>query len=105
MLLERTISQLDTGPMPPDEAWQLGQLGYMQWLAGLPGGTDYRRAALDARELALPFSGHSLAVEAFCTLLQASADDPLTSDSSIMHDAPASSGKPATATNGAKAAF
>ncbi|MBS8227831.1 hypothetical protein [Vannielia litorea] len=78
MLLERTISQLDTGPMPPDEAWQLGQLGYMQWLAGLPGGVDYRHAALEAYARALPFSGHSLAVEAFCSLLQASADNPLT---------------------------
>ena len=77
MLLERTILQLDTGPMPPDEARQLGQLGFMQWLAGLPGGADYRRAALEAHARALPLAAGSPALAEFCALLTASLRAPL----------------------------
>lgn len=77
MLLERTIAQLDTGPMPPDEARQMGQLGYMQWIAWLPRDADYLSAAARAYEAARPFMLHSPAVAAFCDLLQASIEQPL----------------------------
>ena len=47
MLLERTICQLDTGPMPAEEARQLAELGYMQWLAGLGARENYAEAAAE----------------------------------------------------------
>ena len=46
MILDLTISQLDLGPMPPERARELGQLGYLQWLGGLLAMADYRRDAL-----------------------------------------------------------
>jgi hypothetical protein len=76
MLLERTISQLDIGPLPPDAAAELGHLGYMQWLAGLPGSVDYRRAAMQAWAAAQPFARVSPAVAVFCDLLVASTRSP-----------------------------
>lgn len=76
MLLERTISQLDLGPMPPGRAAELGQLGYLQWLGALPGRADYRQAALHAHAKALPFAAASPAVAAFCDLLLASVALP-----------------------------
>ncbi len=78
MVLERTILQLDTGPIPAEDARQMGQLGYMQWIASLPGGVNYRRAARAAQARAAPFADHSPAVAAFCALLRASVEDPLT---------------------------
>ena len=78
MLLDRTISQLDIGTIPADEARQLGQFGYMQWLAGVPGGVAYRDAALGALERAQPFAANSPAVAEFCGLLAASLARPLT---------------------------
>jgi hypothetical protein len=76
MLLERTIAQLDIGPVPPERAAEMGRMGYMQWLAGLPGCADYRREALRAHALARPFRGASPAVAAFCDLLVASTRMP-----------------------------
>jgi hypothetical protein len=77
MILERTIIQLDTGDMPADEARQMGQLGYMQWIAGLPAAADYVQAALDAYDKAAPFMVHSPAVAEFCELLLSSVEAPL----------------------------
>lgn len=77
MLLDRTISQLDIGTIPADEARQLGHYGYLQWLAGLPGGVAYRAAALGALDRARPFAGNSPAIAEFCTLLTASVERPL----------------------------
>ena len=77
MLLERTISQLDVGPMPADEARQMGQLGYMQWIAGLPGDADYERAALSAYRIAVLLAASSPAVGEFCELLLTSIREPL----------------------------
>ncbi len=77
MLLEQTIAQLDIGAMPLDEARQMGQLGYMQWIAGLPGNADYQRAALRAYLMAAPFIESSPAVAAFCDLLLTSVQEPL----------------------------
>lgn len=78
MLLERTILQLDTGPMDPDAAQELGQLGYMQWIASLPGTANYCDAALAAFDKAQPFMVHSPAMATFCDLLLASVEAPLT---------------------------
>lgn len=78
MILERTIIQLDTGHMPQDEARQMGQLGYMQWIAGLPANADYLQAALVAYDTAAPFMVHSPAVAEFCELVLCSLEAPLT---------------------------
>lgn len=48
MILERTLAQLDIGPVAPQHAQTLGQLGYMQWLGGLPGHVSYPEAATRA---------------------------------------------------------
>ena len=72
MLLDLTISQLDTGPMPPERSLELAQLGYLQWLGALPIMADYRGEALHAYASAMPFTGRSPAVAAFCDLLLAS---------------------------------
>ena len=77
MLLERTISQLDIGTVPPDEAAELGQLGYLQWLAGLPANADYAREAMRAYSMAQPFLRTSPAVAVFCDLLVASTRLPI----------------------------
>jgi len=77
MQLEQTIRQLDVGPLPPDEADSMGQLGYMQWLGGLNGSADYRREARRACALARPFADVSPAVAVFCALLRASLPSPL----------------------------
>ncbi|MEO0959759.1 MAG: hypothetical protein AAFY66_15075 [Pseudomonadota bacterium] len=76
MLLGRTIAQLDTGPIPPEEAAELGQLGYIQWLSALPCGSNYTREAMHAYEAALPFRRASPAIAVFCGLLIASASEP-----------------------------
>ena len=77
MFLHRTISQLDSGPMPKAMARQLAQLGYMQWIASLPGQSCYLTAVRQAMALAAPFAGHSPAVAEFRALLEASAEAPL----------------------------
>lgn len=77
MLLERTILQLDIGFVPPDEAAELGGLGYLQWLAGLPGRSDYRREAARAYAMAEPFIETSPAIAVFCDLLASSMKTPL----------------------------
>ncbi|MCV6585890.1 MAG: hypothetical protein OIF47_10185 [Marinibacterium sp.] len=77
MLLERTITQLDIGPLPAAEARQMAQFGYMQWIAGLPGRADYAACARQARALAAPFAETSPAVAEFCALLTASIEAPL----------------------------
>lgn len=77
MLLERTISQLNVGPMPADQAEALGHMGYLQWLGALPGGTNYTSAAKTAREAARPFKDTSPAVAVFCRLLSLSLAEPL----------------------------
>lgn len=76
MLLELTIFQLDTGPLPPDQAAEKGQLGFMQWLGALPGGANYRREAMRAFARAEPFQKTSPAVRVFCDLLLASVKMP-----------------------------
>lgn len=76
MLLDRTISQLDIGPVPPDRALEMGRMGYMQWLGALPGRSDYMAQARRALVAAEPFAGGSPAVQVFCDLLTASMQMP-----------------------------
>ena len=78
MLLERTISQLDIGPVPPARALELGRLGYLQWLGSLRPDGDYRREAMRAYHAAAPFAPSSPAVAAFLDLLVQSTRAPLT---------------------------
>lgn len=77
MILERTLSQLDIGPVPPQRAQELGQLGYMQWLGALPGQADYGCAAYVALARATPFRETSPAIAVFCDLLAVSMLRPL----------------------------
>ncbi|MEM9344693.1 MAG: hypothetical protein AAGA87_16760 [Pseudomonadota bacterium] len=78
MLLERTIAQLNVGDLPPDLALEMGHLGYLQWLGGLPPDASYRAEAMRARGLARPFLFTSPALAVFCDLLVASIETPLT---------------------------
>lgn len=76
MILELTISQLDSGALSPEQAAEKGQLGYMQWLGALPGRADYHREAQRAYDRAQPFERGSPAVAVFCELLLASMEMP-----------------------------
>ena len=71
MLLERTISQLNSGPMAPDRAEELAAMGYQQWLYGLPGEVSFPDAAAQAHIAALPYADTSPAVAVFCDMLRA----------------------------------
>ncbi|MEM6439113.1 MAG: hypothetical protein AAF763_05350 [Pseudomonadota bacterium] len=75
--MERTISQLDIGPVDLDRANTLAQLGFMQWLGALSPTGDYRQEALQAYAAAQPFRRRSPAVAAFCDLLVASTRKPI----------------------------
>ncbi|MBB95179.1 MAG: hypothetical protein CML68_11335 [Rhodobacteraceae bacterium] len=76
MLLEHTISQLDIGQVPADQAEKMGQLGFIQWLGALPGHSPYPANARRALAMARPFSATSPAIAAFCRLLTQSLDMP-----------------------------
>lgn len=76
MLLERTIAQLNTGPLPRARALELARMGYMQWLGALPGHADYRAEAMRAYTMAAPFRRNAPAVAAFCDLLVESTRMP-----------------------------
>ena len=76
MFLERTISQLDIGPVPPERANEMARLGFLQWLAGFPGHADYRQEAMHAYTMAKPFARTSPAIAVFCELLTASIRNP-----------------------------
>jgi hypothetical protein len=77
MLLERTIAQLDIGDVPPHKASKMGQLGYLQWLGGLPDDASYPGEAARALSMARPFTASSPAVAVFCQILEASLTSPL----------------------------
>lgn len=77
MFLEYTISQLDIGPVPEAEARRMGHLGYMQWIASLPGQTGYAMAAQCARDAAAPLLDRSPALAVFHDLINTSLTAPL----------------------------
>jgi len=76
MLTERTLIQLQLHPGSPARARELGQLGYMQWLAGLPPAASYPAEARRALRLAAPFEATDPALAEFCALLRASLKTP-----------------------------
>lgn len=79
MLTEHTLIQILSQPDPthaPERARELGQLGFMQWLGGLPGDTAYDAQAHRALHLALPFVGTGPAMAEFCRLVSASLEGP-----------------------------
>ncbi|TCM86571.1 hypothetical protein [Rhodovulum steppense] len=45
MMLELVLLQMQARGRDPARADEIGQLGFMQWLGGLPGGCDYAAAA------------------------------------------------------------
>ncbi len=77
MLLERTIAQLDVGFVPQKQAEEMGHLGYLHWLGALRGDASYPNEAMQAYEMARPFSKSSPAIAVFCQLLRASVERPL----------------------------
>ena len=77
MLIERTIVQLQVRVDTPERAGELGRMGYIQWLGGLPGQASYEREAIRAYLYAQPFIATDPAIAAFCALLQQSLQKPL----------------------------
>ena len=77
MLIARTLTQLQGHPASPERAKEMGQLGYMQWLGGLPANSCYKTEAASAYIAALPFMETDPAVGVFCRLLRASLKKPL----------------------------
>ena len=77
MLVHRTLQQLQVKVDTPERAQELGQLGYMQWLGGLPGGSCYRTQAIRALDRAQTFRATDPAVAVFCDLLLTSLQKPL----------------------------
>lgn len=77
MQIERTLTQLQVKLSSPQRARELGQMGYMQWLGGLPGHADYNAEAAKAWMIASDFRETDAAVAVFCDLLIASVEHPL----------------------------
>ncbi|MCQ0092330.1 hypothetical protein [Roseovarius sp. M141] len=77
MQIERTLTQLQVKPSSPQRARELGQLGYMQWLGGLPGHADYNAEAARAYLMAVDFIETDPTIAVFCELLCASMRQPL----------------------------
>jgi len=78
MITARTLTQLQGKGYSPERAKELGQLGYMQWLGGLPADANYEREAVRAFLMASNFIQTDPAIGAFCRLLMASLETPLT---------------------------
>jgi len=76
MLLNHTILQLRTTGLTPDRARELGHLGYLQWLGGLPGFASYPAEAMRAYTAAQPYLRDAPALAVFCDLLVESTRSP-----------------------------
>ena len=76
MLLDHTILQLRTPGLSPDRARELGHLGYLQWLGGLPGFASYQGEAIRAYTAAQPYLCDAPALAVFCELLVNSTRHP-----------------------------
>jgi len=77
MITERTLTQLQGRADTPERARELGHMGYMQWLGGLPGEQSYAAQAMKAYAMAAEFIQTDPAVAVFCDLLLASMKAPL----------------------------
>lgn len=69
MKLEKVLFGLQIQTDTPERARELGRLGFMQWLAGLPGDTSFHAEALAAYAMARPFIRTDPPVAVFCELL------------------------------------
>ncbi len=69
MKLEKVLFGLQTQTDTTDRARELGRLGFMQWLAGLPGDSNFQTEALRAYTIAQPFIRTDPPVAVFCELL------------------------------------
>lgn len=76
MLLNHTILQLRTTGLSPKRARELGHLGYLQWLGGLPGSASYPAEAMRAYTAAEPYLRDAPALAVFCELLLESTRAP-----------------------------
>lgn len=76
MLLERTITTLQSRADTPERAVELGKLGYLQWLAWLRPGASFPDEADRALRMAEPFAATDPAVATFCDLLRKSRSGP-----------------------------
>lgn len=76
MLLNHTIMQLRTPGLSPGRARELGHLGYLQWLGGLPGFVNYQAEAMRAYTAAQPYIQDAPALAVFCELLVESTRNP-----------------------------
>ncbi|WP_417210018.1 hypothetical protein [Antarctobacter sp.] len=77
MSIELILTQLQCRAETPERAHELGCMGYMQWLGGLPGCASYEAEAARAWRRAQPFARTDPAVAVFCALLDASLRQPL----------------------------
>lgn len=77
MSIERTLTQLQAEAATPERAQELGRMGYMQWLAALPGQASYEAEAVRAWLRAEPFAATDPAVAVFCALIRDSLRRPL----------------------------
>lgn len=77
MITERTLTQLQGRVETPERAREMAHMGYMQWLAGLPGAASYADEAWRAYRMAVPLAKTDPAVGVFCELLLHSLTAPL----------------------------
>lgn len=77
MLFELTLTQLQVDPGNAERTRELGQLGYMQWLGGLPANASYEAEAVKAYLVAMDFAETDPAVAVFCGLIRDSLRRPL----------------------------
>lgn len=77
MMISRTLTQLQGKPASPERAKEMAQMGYMQWLGGLPANACYQTEAACAYIAAMPFMETDPAVGVFCDLLRESIEAPL----------------------------
>ncbi len=77
MLIERTLTQLQVAAETPQQAQELGRMGYMQWLSFLPVNASYEHEAVQAYLLAMDFIDTDPAVAVFCDLIRQSLRHPL----------------------------
>ncbi|GAA0305930.1 hypothetical protein [Rhodovulum strictum] len=76
MMLELVLLQMQARDRDPACGRETGQLGFMQWLGGLPGGCDYAAAARAALARLGPDAPSSPALATFRALLVASLAVP-----------------------------
>lgn len=77
MLHERTIHQIRMSKATPERAKDIGRMGYMQWLGGLPGHSSYEAEAVRAYLLAMDHMESDPAIAEFCDLIRKSLRTPL----------------------------